>query len=207
MNPSSSIVKTLLLALTFCLFSPGQTQLNRQDMINWRTYQRGLMSNAKNTETYVFETEGQFQSYWQRVIGPLGGKMPSGGIDWSKEKLVAVNLGSRPNPGYEVAIVSIKRVRAAEIQVTFQEKLPMQGFAYPNMVVSPFVIAKMERNPGTISFKGESVKNNIGFYGTGGSCCGAECRCCENCTCCRRDENDDRRGGRTGGGDGRIGGQ
>src|SRR5436190_22891261 len=98
MNPSSFISKTLTLTLAFCLFSPGKTQINPgfpQDGVNWRTYQRGLMSNSRATETYVFETEGQFQTYWKNVVGPLGGKLPTGGINWATEKLVAVNLGQR----------------------------------------------------------------------------------------------------------------
>ncbi|MCC7228801.1 MAG: protease complex subunit PrcB family protein [Fimbriimonadaceae bacterium] len=183
MNPSSFLFKTALALLAFCLFTNGESQIDRQSMVVWRTYHRGLMSGAKQTETYVFETEGQFQNYWSKVIGPIGGKMPTGGIDWSREKLVAVNLGSRPNPGYEIVVASMKRVRSAEILVTFQEKLPIPGMNYPQMTISPFVIVKMDRIPGLITFKGETVKSNIGIIKGQGNCCGDVCRCCENCGC------------------------
>lgn len=166
----------------------------RQDLVNWRTYKQGAFSNAKGTLTNVFETEGQFQVYWERVNGAIAGKMPTGGIDWSKEKLIAINLGPRPNPGFEVVVSSIKRVTAGTIQVTYQEQLPMQGVNYPQVMVSPWVIVKMERVAGGISFKGQTVKRNAGviFPPQGGDCCGDACRCCRNCACpgCKEHGND-----------------
>ena len=161
----------------------------RQDMVNWRTYKQGAFSNAKGTLTHIFETEGQFQTYWQQINGNVAGKMPTGGVDWSKEKLVAVNLGPRANAGYAVVVSSIKRIRAGEIQVTYQEQLPMQGVSYPQVMVNPWVIVKVERTPGLISFKGETIRRSTGLIVTPppnkGKCCGDVCRCCESCTCCK----------------------
>jgi hypothetical protein len=186
MNPLSFLYKTAIAVAMFCAFANGPSQVGRQDQINWRTYRQGALSNAKGPQTHVFETEGQFQTYWERVNGPVAGKLPTGGVDWAREKLIAVNLGPRPNPGYEVAIQSIKRIRAGEIQVLFQEQLPMRGVNYPQVVVSPWVVVKMERAPGIISFKGETVNRSTGIIaGPGnGSCCQPICRCCENCRCC-----------------------
>lgn len=187
MNPSSFILKTAAVVALLCSFAPSRSQFVRQDQINWRTYSQGAFSNAKGTLTNVFETEGQFQTYWDRTNGVIAGKAPKGGIDWSREKLIAVNLGPRPNIGHEVVIQSIKRTTAASIQVIYQERLPQQGVNYPQVQVSPWVIVKMERAAGSISFKGETVKRNPGVIfppGGGRGCCGNVCRCCENCSCC-----------------------
>ena len=184
MNPKSFLYKTVLAAVGFGLFVFSVPQVAGQDGVNWRTYRQGALSNAKGLLTNVFETEGQFQTYWERVNGIVAGKIPTGGIDWSREKLVAVNLGPRPNPGYEVVIRSIKRVRAGELQVLYQEQLPMQGMMYPQVMVSPWIIVKMERTAGVISFKGETVNRSIGVIGGSGDCCRPVCRCCENCRCC-----------------------
>lgn len=186
MNPKSFLYKTVVAAIGFGLFVFSVPQVGIQDGVNWRTYRQGALSNAKSTQTFVFETEGQFQSYWQKVNGPVAGKLPTDGIDWSREKLLAVNLGPRPNPGYEVVIRSIKRIRAGEIQVLYQEQLPMRGVNYPQVMVSPWVVVKMERTVGIISFKGEKVDRTTGVIGGPGSgdCCRPICRCCENCRCC-----------------------
>lgn len=187
MSPSSFFYKTVIAVAGFCLIAISASQrLVPQDMVNWRTFRQGAFSNAQTRQTLVFETEGQFQSYWQRVNGPMAGKMPTDGVDWSREKLIAVNLGSRPNPGYEVAVRSVKRVRAGEIQVLYQEQLPMPGAYYPQVMTSPWVVIKMERAPGIITFKGETVNRSTGVIGGPGrgDCCRPVCRCCENCRCC-----------------------
>jgi hypothetical protein len=185
MNPSSFMHKTVLAALLLCTFTPGPSQIVRQDMINWRTYRQGALSNARGTLTNVFETQGQFESYWERVNGTIAGKMPTGGIDWGKEKLIAINLGPRANIGYEVIVRSITRVRTGEIQVLFQEQLPLRGVNYPQIQVSPWVLVKMDRTPGQITFKGETVNRLPGvIQGANSRCCGDVCRCCNNCGCC-----------------------
>ena len=186
MNPKSFLYKTVLAAIGFGLFVFSVPQVGNQDGVNWRTYRQGAFSNARGLLTSVIETEGQFQTYWQKINGTIAGKMPTDGVDWAREKLVAINLGPRANPGYEVVIRSIKRVRAGELQVLYQEQLPMPGTNYPQVMVSPWVIIKMERTSGAISFKGEKVNRSTGVVGGPGSrdCCRPICRCCENCRCC-----------------------
>jgi len=186
MNPSSFIVKTVAAAALLCSFAASHSQFGRQDQINWRTYRQGALSDAKTQMTHVFETEGQFQAYWERIQGSIAGRMPTGGVDWSKEKLIAVNLGPRPNIGHEVIIRSIQRVQTGQIQVLFQEQLPLKNVRYPQVQVSPWVLVKMERAPGMIAFKGETVNRLPGVIpGTPNqNCCGNVCRCCSNCTCC-----------------------
>ena len=186
MNPSSFLFKTAIAAVLLCSFAASHSQFGRQDQINWRTYRQGALSNAKGTLTHVFETEGQFQTYWERTNGIIAGKMPTGGIDWAREKLIAINLGPRPNMGHEVIVRSITRTQAGSIQVLFQEQLPLRGVNYPQVQVSPWVLVRMERAPGVISFKGETVNRMPGVtHGKPNqNCCGDVCRCCSNCTCC-----------------------
>lgn len=158
--------------------------------MNWRTYQQGALSNVRGLVTNVFETEGQFQTFWKNNMGDVAGKMPTGGVDWSREKLVMINLGPRPNTGYELAVTSIKRVRAGEILVTYRERLPIEGVRYPQVQISPWYIVRLDRlATGAIKFQGETVKGSIGggviiVPGRGGDpCCGPRDRCCGHCDC------------------------
>ena len=107
MNPKSFLYKTVLAAIGFGLVVFSVPQVGNQDGVNWRTYRQGAFSNARGLLTNVIETEGQFQTYWQKINGTIAGKMPTDGVDWAREKLVAINLGPRANPGYEVVIRSI----------------------------------------------------------------------------------------------------
>jgi hypothetical protein len=185
MNPSSFLVKTASVAVLLCTFVSTRSQIGRQDMVVWGNYKQGAFSNAKGTLTNVFETEGQFQTYWERVNGPVAGKVPTTGVDWSKEKLVAVNLGPRPNPGHELMISSVRRIQTGEIQVTYRELLPMPGVKYGQVTISPFIVIKVQRTAGRISFRGETVNRTTGVIVTppGGRCCTGVCRCCANCGC------------------------
>jgi|GEM_PF-4164131 len=194
-----------MVALAFCALSPSRSQFIPQDQINWRTFKQGAFSNARSAQTNVFETEAQFQRFWQNVLGPKAGVMPTQGVDWSTQKLIAINLGPRPNAGYELSVASIKRTQAAQILVTYRERLPIDGVRYPQMEISPWIVVRMERTAGAIDFKGITVRGSLGQGGTiiipeDDGCCEPGTRCCSQCGCgCRGD----RRGGgghRNGGG-------
>ena len=182
-----------MVAVAFCAFSPSRSQLAPQDQITWRTYKQGAFSNASQTLTNIFETEGQFQNFWNNVLSARNGPVPTQGVDWTKEKLVAINLGPRPNTGYELSVASIKRVTANDILVTFRERLPIEGVRYPQMQTSPWLILKMQRTPGSINFKSITVRGAIGQGGTTiiipddeDGCCEPGTRCCRACGCgCR----------------------
>lgn len=190
------LAKTLVAACAFCIFAVSQAlpQFNLANQINWRTYVQGAFSQVQNFETNVFETEGQFQLYWEKKIGKLGGNLPATGVDWSREKLVAINLGIRPNTGYELYVQNVSRGNAAEIVVNFRERLPIPNVRYAQVQSSPFVVIKVQREAGRIIFKGEKVSGSIMPGGTvifppnqQGSCCGDNCKCCSSCGCgCQR---------------------
>jgi len=198
------LAKTVMVVATLCAFLPSRSQFLPQDQINWRTYRQGAFSNAKTAQTNVFETEGQFQRFWQNVIGTAGGKMPTDGVDWAREKLVAINLGVRPNAGYELSIQSIKRVKASEILVSYRERLPIQGVSYPQVQISPWIIVRMERAGGAINFQGRTVSGSIGAGGTvifppdrnDDGCCEPGTKCCSACGCgCQKRGGHGGRGG------------
>jgi hypothetical protein len=174
---------------------------------NWRTFKQGAFSNADQYGTYVMETEGVWQKYWANVVGGKAADAPKT-INWASEKLVAINLGRRPNSGYELYVRSVERGRANEIVVYVVERTPIPGMMYAQVVINPWIVIKMDRAAGNIVFKKETVDgSNLGGgsrivqLGQDGDCCNGPCRCCSGCNC-RGDHRDDRndRGGRNRGG-------
>ena len=164
-------------------------QQGLKNSIEWHTFRQGAFSNATEFGTKVIETEGTYQKYWAEVVGGRSTDAPKG-VDWSKEKLVAINLGIRPNTGYELYVRSVEKVRANEIRFNVIERLPMPGAPAAQVRISPWILIRIERTPGNITFaKQVQDGNHIGGVDIiqvgppGGSCCSGPCTCCKGCAC------------------------
>jgi hypothetical protein len=187
MRPKAVLLLAILLA--GIVTSVASAQLRVSNSINWRTFRQGAFSNGRRFETQVIETEGLWQRYWGNVVGGKVEDTPDG-VDWSKEKLVAINLGQRTNTGYELYVRSVERFRANEIRVNVVERLPIPGMRTAQVMTSPWIVIKMERTPGTVTFNKqvEDGSNRGGFRITqvgppSGSCCTPPCQCCKSCGC------------------------
>jgi hypothetical protein len=190
-TPLILIVAGVLLAA-----SASVAQHSLPNSIEWHTFRQGAFSNAREFGTKVLETEGSFQKYWADVVGGRASDAPKG-VDWAKEKLVAINLGVRPNTGYELYVRSVERVRTNEIRFNVVERLPLEGMPAAQVRISPWVLIRMERAPGNITFaKSVQDGNHIGGIEIipgppGGSCCSGPCTCCKGCGCgCQRGGGD-----------------
>lgn len=138
------------LALVACAISaaaaaqlPGGAQWSQQNYINWSTFKQGQHSRISEQQVIEIATEGDFMNYWQRSTGNAPGTAPKG-IDWMKQKLVAVHLGTRPNSGYSVAVKNIVR-SGAWATIHAVEETPMSGVYVAQVQVSPWVLVKLDR--------------------------------------------------------------
>nr|WP_232345427.1 protease complex subunit PrcB family protein [Paenactinomyces guangxiensis] len=53
-----------------------------------------------------------------------------------------ISLGSRPNPGYRLELVKVETGRK-ETAVFVEEKFPLPGRMYPQVVVYPYLLAEV----------------------------------------------------------------
>lgn len=119
--------------------------------VKWSTFQSGTQSRISQFTTQEIRTEAAWQKFWATLTGGSAASAPKG-IDWNKELLVAVCLGERRTGGFTVEIDAIKVKNADLVEVFFGERTPLRGEVVPQVISSPWVVARMNRLPTKIGF-------------------------------------------------------
>ncbi len=180
-------------------------QFGNAPSVSFRTFKRGDFSNITKQSLLVLDDRDQFEQYWQNSTGNPGDTAPAG-VDWQKEKLIAVHLGQRPTGGYKFFVRSIRRIKIDIATISAIEQLPMPGSFVTQSLTSPYVILRIPRTissrfalsveegeamPGVTIIQGGNVSN------------GTTCSCCSggNCTCpnCNGSNNNNAGNGQDGG--------
>jgi len=131
--------------------------------IVWRSYKASAFSQATAAKEVVIQTQGAFDTYWRELTGDRAAPRD---IDFTKELLIAVQLGQRNSGGFKALIRSIERTRPNEITVSYEEHRPAPGGLATTVMTSPFEIVRVERKSavGAFVFK----KKDVIEGGTGG---------------------------------------
>jgi len=187
----------------------AMAQFGMASSVQWRTFKRGEYSNIAKQSLFVLEDRGQFEQYWQNATGNPADTAPDG-VDWLKDKLIAIHLGQRPTGGYKFLVRSVKKNKLDTTTISAIEQLPLPGSFVSQSVTSPYAIIKVPRTLSTnfaLSVeKGPALSGGVifnGGFGTDNGASSAPCSCCSGgtCTCpnCQGRNNDSRGdGGDTG---------
>ena len=108
----------------------------------------GLHSLIKKEATRVIEDQNTLTTVWGNAFGR---NTPAAPADFTKVKLVAIFLGQRPTPGYQVSIDRIARIGPHEIQVFYSETKPEKGAILPQMITNPFLILQLPKTEDQVS--------------------------------------------------------
>lgn len=152
-------------------------------IITWRTYKAGVHSAAPVQEIVVMETLGDYQRYLRR-FDPQGAG-DGGDVDWKVEELVAIHVGERKTAGYRVEVASIRRANPRDVLVSWVERTPRRGSSQAQAMTSPYVIVRLNRTGGRLTFSGSKAESS-GIFVVPGR--GYGCACCEACLSAREDE-------------------
>ncbi len=133
------MIAVLLVALAFA--QPPRT-------LPIRSVDRGTQSNVDEGKQAVARTEAEWAALWKSH--EYDRPMPK--VDFSKEMVVAVFMGSRPTAGFAVEIVSAA-VRDGALVVSYRETMPPAGTITAQIVTSPFHVAAVEKRPGEVKFE------------------------------------------------------
>ncbi len=156
-------MKRFLLLLLFVLPTLSFTQ-----GIVWRSYKSSVYSQATAAKEVVIQTQGAFDTYWRELTGERAAPRD---IDFTKELLVAVQLGQRSTGGFKALIRKIERTRPNEILVTYEERRAAPGGLATTVITSPYEIVRVERKTavGVFLFKKNDVTDDLGNGGGGGN--------------------------------------
>jgi len=113
-----------------------------------RTIDKGAASNVDDAKTAVVHDAAAWKKLWQGHSPDR--ELPA--VDFSKEMVVAVFLGSRTTSGYDVTVQST-RVDDGTLVVEYRETSPPRDAMTAQVITSPFHIAAVPARSGDVRFE------------------------------------------------------
>ena len=133
----------LALAMTVSQ-SPAERKASLNAMMleapNTRTIEKGDQSNIDDAKQVLVRTEAEWTKLW-RQHNP---DRPKPAVDFTKEMVVAVFMGSRPNAGFSTAITSAMAANGA-LLVKYKETAPAAGAVSAQILTFPYHIVAIGR--------------------------------------------------------------
>jgi protease stability complex PrcB-like protein len=109
-----------------------------------RTIEKGDQSNIDAARQVVVRSETEWAQLWRQHAPDR----PRPSIDFAKETVIGVFMGSRPNAGFSTAIVSATEGGAALI-VRYSETRPAAGAMTAQVITFPYHLAAIPKATAT----------------------------------------------------------
>jgi protease stability complex PrcB-like protein len=132
-----TILMPFLLA---ALMQPGGAPLRQLD--------KGDQSNVDDARQTVARTPEEYNTLW-RLHAP---DRPQPKVDFAKEIVVGVFMGSRPTAGFAIEILGT-REEAGTLAVQYRETRPARGMITAQVITSAYHIVAISSRPGTVRFE------------------------------------------------------
>jgi len=113
-----------------------------------RSLARGDQSNIDDARQVVARTSAEFDTLW-RQHAP---ERPAPTVDFSREMVVGVFLGSRPTAGYGVDILGTREDQGTLV-VQYRERRPARGMITAQVLTSAFQIVALPARTGEVKFE------------------------------------------------------
>ena len=118
----------------------GGPHMSAQTPPSPRTIEKGDQSLVDDAKQVVARTDAEWSQLWRQHAG----ERPRPHVDFSRESVVAVFMGSRPNAGFSTAIVSATGGGGALI-VRYTETKPARGAVSAQVLTFPFHIVAIPK--------------------------------------------------------------
>ena len=119
------------------------------------TIDKGAQSRVDEARQVVVRTAAE----WERLWTAHADGRPRPDVDFARDMIVAVFLGSRPTAGYGVAIAGVRHGQG-ETVVEYRETRPGPGRMTAQVITSPYDIVAIPKVEGPVRF--EAVKDEGG---------------------------------------------
>lgn len=111
------------------------------------TVASGTLSSIDEPRQAVIRTPDEWQALWRRH----GSADPPPAIDFDRQMVLAVFLGSRPTAGYRVEIVSARKTSQG-LRVEYVETQPDPDKMVAQILTAPFHLVAIDRQEGAVQF-------------------------------------------------------
>jgi hypothetical protein len=105
-----------------------------------RTIAKGDQSNIESSTQVLVRNEGEWAALWRRHA--TGRDQPS--VDFTKEMVAGVFMGSRPSAGFSTAIITSMEVKSVLV-VRYTETLPPPGAITAQVLTFPYHLVAIPR--------------------------------------------------------------
>jgi protease stability complex PrcB-like protein len=122
--------------------APGGTQGGSSP----RTVAKGDQSNIESPLQIVVRSEAEWADLWRRHAG--GRERPP--VDFAREMVVGVFMGSRPNAGFSTTIVSSLAVKGVLV-VRYRETVPARDAVTAQILTFPYHLVAIAKTDVTES--------------------------------------------------------
>ena len=115
--------------------------------ISFTTVAKGDVSGQQTSKQVTVRTDAEWKALW-KDHSPAA-KMPA--VDFSKDMVVGIFLGSKPSAGHDVEIVGV-RMQEQDLVVEYVQKQPGRGTMAAQMLTEPYHLVTVPKHAGTIRF-------------------------------------------------------
>jgi hypothetical protein len=109
---------------------------------NARTIAKGDQSNIDDAKQVLVRTDAEWTKLWQQHAP----SQPRPAVDFTKEMVVGVFMGSRPNAGFSTAIVSATAAPNGALIVRYTETTPGAGSVSAQILTFPYHLAAIPKS-------------------------------------------------------------
>ena len=106
-----------------------------------RIVDQGASASTQTRREVVIRTQAE----WDAMIPNLRGGIPQDAVDFSKEMIVGIFLGSRPTPGYGVTIVGADEENGV-LHVKYRETTPPAGAIAAQVITFPYELVAIPKS-------------------------------------------------------------
>jgi len=108
---------------------------------------KGDASGQQTAKQVTVRTAAEWAALW-KDHAPTE-KMPA--VDFTKDMVVGIFLGSKPSAGHEVEIVAV-RTEQKDLIVEYVQKQPGRGTMAAQLLTEPFHLVAVPKHAGTVRF-------------------------------------------------------
>jgi hypothetical protein len=116
-----------------------------------RTVDKGDFSNVDAPKQVVVRTESEWRTLWRQHAADR----PMPAVDFTKEIVVGVFMGSRPTAGYDIAVTKTLEANGI-LRVWYRERMPARGQVLAQVLTFPFHLVAVPKTASEVRFEKES---------------------------------------------------
>ena len=114
---------------------------------SFTTVAKGDVSGQQTAKQVTVRTAAEWKALWKEHAPTE--KMPS--VDFAKNMVVGIFLGTKPSAGNEVEIVGV-RTQEKDLIVEYAQKQPGRGTMAAQILTEPFHLVAVPKHAGTVQF-------------------------------------------------------